>query len=260
MRSHKIRHRRRNIPELQLELEPLLHPPTADDLAQPSLLTGLAGAPGSRGRSTKSSILNLERSNYQQQAYPMSSKKAQSSCQLVSNCVWVTGLPQSIVDVRHRLAEEERNCSSLPKIIYCFLVQHLDTQGSGGMGACMLRVSLRLVCPFTLIVSYLGMDMVVTIRHNLEMRERGTQTRSDHLEASSGEMCLRPGCSCQATIITIKEEEHEDGAWRRWRRSRRRRGGFNNWEQCRYVDSKQHYLPLDRSPQNHLPQVNSLQI
>ena len=76
----------------------------------------------------------------------------------------------------------------------------------------MLRVSLRLVCPFTLIVSYLGMDMVVTIRHNLEMRERGTQTRSDHLEASSGEMCLRPGCSCQATIITIKEEEHEDGA------------------------------------------------
>ena len=42
------------------------------------------------------------------------------------------------------------------------------------------------------------------------MRERGTQTRCDHLEFSSGEMSLRPGCSCQATIITIKEEEHED--------------------------------------------------
>ena len=42
------------------------------------------------------------------------------------------------------------------------------------------------------------------------MRERGTQTRCDHLETSSGEMSLRPGCSCQATIITINEEERED--------------------------------------------------
>ena len=48
---------------------------------------------------------------------------------------------------------------------------YLDTHGSGGMGASILSVSLRLVWPFTLIVSYLNNC------HNLtpavKMRERG---------------------------------------------------------------------------------------
>merc|ERR1719264_604879 len=44
------------------------------------------------------------------------------------------------------------------------------------------------------------------------MRERERDSNPiSRLETSSGEMSLRPGCSCQATIITIKEEEHEDG-------------------------------------------------
>jgi len=86
-----------------------------------------------------------------------------------------------------------------------------------------LRVSLRLVCPFTLIVSY----------------------PISRLETSSGEMSLRPGCSCQATIITIKEEEHEDGDEDGDGAGREGGSVFEN-----NVDSKQH-LPLDRSPHNH---------
>ena len=41
------------------------------------------------------------------QSHPMSSKKAESSGQLVSNSVRVTSLPQRVVDVWHRLAEKE---------------------------------------------------------------------------------------------------------------------------------------------------------
>ena len=36
----------------------------------------------------------------------------------------------------------------------------LDTHGSGGMGVIMFKVSLKLVCPFTLIVSYLKLAEV----------------------------------------------------------------------------------------------------
>ena len=83
----------------------------------------------------------------------MGSKKAESSCKLISNGVRVTRLPQSIVDVWHGLAETENGVST-----FAFENNtHLETHGSGGIGACMLRVSLRLVCPFTLIVSYLSM-------------------------------------------------------------------------------------------------------
>ena len=110
------------------------------------------------------------------------------------------------------------------------------------MGACILRVSLRLVCPFTLIVSYLSVH-IVTIRHQVEMRERERDSNPiSRLETSSGEMSLRPGCSCQATIITIKEEEHEDGDEDGDGAGREGGSVFEN-----NVDSKQH-LPLDRRP------------
>ena len=86
---------------------------------------------------------------------------------------------------------------------------YLDTHGSGGMGASMLRVSLRLVWPFTLIVSYLNKNNCHNLAQMVKMREReGTQTRS---LATSEEKCLiMPPGSSAANIITIKEEEHEE--------------------------------------------------
>ena len=86
---------------------------------------------------------------------------------------------------------------------------YLDTHGSGGMGASMLRVSLRLVWPFTLIVSYLCKNNCHKLAPAARMREReGTQTRS---LATSEEKCLiMPPGSSAANIITIKEEEHEE--------------------------------------------------
>ena len=85
---------------------------------------------------------------------------------------------------------------------------YLDTHGSGGMGASMLRVSLRLVWPFTLIVSYLIKNNCHNLAPAVKMREGGTQTQC---LATSVEKCLimRPGSSA-ANIITIKEEEHEE--------------------------------------------------
>ena len=50
---------------------------------------------------------------------------------------------------------------------------YLDTHGSGGMGASMLSVSLRLVWPFTLIVSYLGNNNCHNLAPAVKMRERG---------------------------------------------------------------------------------------
>ena len=50
---------------------------------------------------------------------------------------------------------------------------YLDTHGSGGMGASMLSVSLRLVWPFTLIVSYLSKNKCHNLAPAVEMRERG---------------------------------------------------------------------------------------
>ena len=50
---------------------------------------------------------------------------------------------------------------------------YLDTHGSGGMGASMLRVSLRLVWPFTLIVSYLNKNNCHNLAQMVKMRERG---------------------------------------------------------------------------------------
>ena len=50
---------------------------------------------------------------------------------------------------------------------------YLDTHGSGGMGASMLRVSLRLVWPFTLIVSYLCKNNCHNLAPAVKMRERG---------------------------------------------------------------------------------------
>ena len=50
---------------------------------------------------------------------------------------------------------------------------YLDTHGSGGMGASMLRVSLRLVWPFTLIVSYLCNNNCHNLALAVKMRERG---------------------------------------------------------------------------------------
>ena len=87
---------------------------------------------------------------------------------------------------------------------------YLDTHGSGGMGASMLRVSLRLVWPFTLIVSYLCNNNCHNLALAVKMREReGTQTRC---LATSVEKCLiMPPGSSAANIITIKEEEHEEG-------------------------------------------------
>lgn len=70
---------------------------------------------------------------------------------------------------------KENGCSEFLHV--CFSEQHLDTHGSGGMGACMLRVSLRLVCPFTLIVSYLSMHIGHNKAQGGDERERGTQTR-----------------------------------------------------------------------------------
>ena len=86
---------------------------------------------------------------------------------------------------------------------------YLDTHGSGGMGASMLRVSLRLVWPFTLIVSYLCKNNCHNLAPAVKMRERGgTQTRC---LATSVEKCLiMPPGSSAANIITIKEEEHEE--------------------------------------------------
>ena len=135
---------------------------------------------------------------------------------------------------------KENGCSEFLHV--CFSEQHLDTHGSGGMGACMLRVSLRLVCPFTLIVSYLSMHIGHNKAQGGDERERDSNPIS-RLETSSGEMSLRPGCSCQATIITIKEEEHEDGD-----EDGDGAGGEGGSVLKKNVDSNEQHLPLDRSP------------
>ena len=49
---------------------------------------------------------------------------------------------------------------------------YLDTHGSGGMGASILSVSLRLVWPFTLIVSYLNNNNCHNLALVVKMRER----------------------------------------------------------------------------------------
>ena len=49
----------------------------------------------------------------------------------------------------------------------------LDTQGSGAMGFIMFNVSLKLVWPFTLIVSYLCKNNCHNLAPAVKMRERG---------------------------------------------------------------------------------------
>ena len=49
----------------------------------------------------------------------------------------------------------------------------LDTQGSGAMGFIMFNVSLKLVWPFTLIVSYLCNNNCHNLALAVKMRERG---------------------------------------------------------------------------------------
>ena len=109
---------------------------------------------------------------------------------------------------------KENGCSEFLHV--CFSEQHLDTHGSGGMGACMLRVSRRLVCPFTLIVSYLGVHIGHYKAQGGDERERGAQTRFHDWRLVLEKCLCAQGALVRLLLLplrrrSMKMEHEEDG-------------------------------------------------